>query len=103
MRVAIVGAIMTVSIGAIAAAADKPAAKGESGAGKSTELDADRAFANLTRICDLGPRISGSEGMDRQQRLISEKQPEVVCRLCEAGVLHLLDGQNVVRPRRAGN
>ena len=45
MRVAIVGAIMTVSMGAIAIhAADKPASKGEAGARKPAELDAERAF-----------------------------------------------------------
>lgn len=64
---------MTVSMGAIAIrAADKPASKGEAGARKPAELDAERAFGYLTKICDIGPRISGSEGMDRQQRLISE-------------------------------
>ena len=36
------------------------------------ELDANRAFAYLTKICEIGPRISGSEGMEKQQQLISE-------------------------------
>lgn len=35
-------------------------------------VDARRAFEYLVRICELGPRISGSEGMERQQQLLSE-------------------------------
>jgi hypothetical protein len=35
-------------------------------------FDADRAFGYLTRICDIGSRISGSEGMEQQQQLIAE-------------------------------
>lgn len=36
------------------------------------KVDAERAFGYLTKICDIGPRISGSQGMDRQQTLIAE-------------------------------
>jgi hypothetical protein len=36
------------------------------------KVDADRAFGYLTKICDIGPRISGSQGMQRQQALIAE-------------------------------
>lgn len=39
-------------------------------AGPPAPLDAARAFGYLTRICDLGPRISGTEGMTRQQELL---------------------------------
>ena len=35
-------------------------------------IDPDRAFGYLVKICDIGPRISGSEGMERQQQLIAE-------------------------------
>lgn len=35
-------------------------------------IDPDRAFGYLARICDIGPRISGSEGMHRQQQLLDE-------------------------------
>jgi glutaminyl-peptide cyclotransferase len=38
----------------------------------AAELDATRAFGYLKQICDLGPRISGSEGMTRQQAMITE-------------------------------
>jgi hypothetical protein len=33
-------------------------------------VDADRAFDYLTRICNIGPRISGTEGMAQQQALL---------------------------------
>src|SRR5438128_1290455 len=35
-------------------------------------IDPDRAFGYLAKICAIGPRISGSEGMDRQQQLIQD-------------------------------
>jgi glutaminyl-peptide cyclotransferase len=35
-------------------------------------VDEERAFGYLTRICDIGPRISGTEGMEKQQQLIAE-------------------------------
>jgi hypothetical protein len=35
-------------------------------------FDEERAFGYLTRICDIGPRISGTEGMEKQQQLIAE-------------------------------
>ncbi len=35
------------------------------------DFDADRAFGYLETICDLGPRISGTEAMFRQQELIA--------------------------------
>jgi len=35
-------------------------------------FDGQRAFEMLTRLCDLGPRPSGSEGMTRQRALLKE-------------------------------
>lgn len=35
-------------------------------------IDPDRAFSYLVKICAIGPRISGSDGMDRQQELIKD-------------------------------
>ncbi len=35
-------------------------------------LDADRAYGYLNAICEIGPRMSGSRGMKRQQKLIEE-------------------------------
>lgn len=37
-----------------------------------TVPDADRAFGYLQQICAIGPRISGTEGMAKQQKLISQ-------------------------------
>ncbi|MBI3860661.1 MAG: M28 family peptidase [Planctomycetia bacterium] len=58
-------------IAATAARADDPPARA---AGEKTvpEVDGDRAFGYLTKICDIGPRISGSQGMERQQQLIAD-------------------------------
>jgi glutaminyl-peptide cyclotransferase len=38
----------------------------------AAELDADRAFGYLVRICRIGPRVSGTRGMAEQQKLILE-------------------------------
>ncbi|HEV3021452.1 MAG TPA: M28 family peptidase [Pirellulales bacterium] len=35
-------------------------------------FDGQQAFDDLRRLCDLGPRYSGSEGMERQQELLAE-------------------------------
>lgn len=35
-------------------------------------LQADRAFGYLQQVCDLGPRFSGSVGMQRQQELLEK-------------------------------
>lgn len=35
-------------------------------------IDGDRAFGMLKAMCDLGPRFSGSVGMQRQQALLTE-------------------------------
>lgn len=37
-----------------------------------SEFDADRAYAYLKKICDLGPRPSGSQAMQRMQQLVTE-------------------------------
>ncbi len=37
-----------------------------------TAPDADRAFGYLQQVCAIGPRISGTEGMAQQQKLISQ-------------------------------
>ena len=55
--------------------ADKaqPAKRGHAADEKeSPAVDPDRAYSYLTRICAIGPRISGSEGMDRQQQMIQD-------------------------------
>lgn len=47
-------------------AADRPAA------GDPWPFDADRALRCLNRLCELGPRISGTAGMARQQELLKD-------------------------------
>ena len=39
---------------------------------KAGNFDGERAIAYLTAICDLGPRISGSEAMTKQQELLQK-------------------------------
>ncbi len=39
---------------------------------EATGVDAERAFGYLKEICLIGPRISGSTGMEEQQKLVSE-------------------------------
>lgn len=39
---------------------------------KAGPFDGERAMKYLTTICDLGPRISASEGMEKQQALIKK-------------------------------
>jgi hypothetical protein len=36
------------------------------------KIDSDRAFGYLKKICEFGPRISGSQAMEKQQQLIAE-------------------------------
>jgi hypothetical protein len=58
---------------ATAVAAEKAGAAKDQPAGeRAAEFDASRAFGYLTKICDIGTRISGSEGMEKQQQLILE-------------------------------
>ncbi len=39
---------------------------------KAIPVDGDRALKYLKQLCDLGPRISGTEGMARQQALVTK-------------------------------
>ncbi len=48
--------------------ATKPPASDDEG----PQIDADRAFGYLKKVCEFGPRISGSEAMEKQQQLIAE-------------------------------
>jgi glutaminyl-peptide cyclotransferase len=45
---------------------------GEPAARKAGPFDGDRAIAYLQSVCDIGPRISGSEGMAKQQELLQK-------------------------------
>lgn len=39
---------------------------------KAGPFDGDRALAYVTTLCDLGPRVSGSEGMVKQRELVQK-------------------------------
>jgi len=57
---------------------DSPAAAG----GDSTPaVDAQRALGYLKALCDLGPRPSGSQGMERQQQMIAAHFTELGARV----------------------
>lgn len=57
---------------------DKPAKKdafgetrgGGAAAAKEVAFDGDRAMKYLKQLCDLGPRVSGTDGMAKQQELL---------------------------------
>lgn len=50
---------------------DKPAKSVRNGK-TAMDFDGARAFEHLKKLCEIGPRPSGSDGMDRQQQLIAE-------------------------------
>ena len=41
-------------------------------AAENLSLDADRAYSYLKQVCAIGPRISGTAGMEQQQNLIKD-------------------------------
>lgn len=47
-------------------------ARGQSAAAERTDVDANRAYDYLIKVCRLGPRPSGSRGMAEQQKLIAD-------------------------------
>jgi glutaminyl-peptide cyclotransferase len=46
--------------------------RGGPGAEKVVEIDAKRVMGYLEAVCKIGPRISGSEGMAKQQKMIEK-------------------------------
>lgn len=66
-------------------------------AARGDEPDADRAFGYLKQVCDLGPRISGTEGMEKQQALIREHFTKLGAKVQsqEFDVQHPLTGRPV--------
>ena len=64
---------------------------------KEVPLDADRCFSWLKKICAIGSRISGSEGMKRQQALLREHFTKLgaTVQMQEFDIRHPLDGSRV--------
>lgn len=60
-------------------------------------LDADRAFGYLTRIASLGPRPTGSTGMQRQQDLVTRHFEALGAKVSrqEFSIRHPLTGESV--------
>ena len=60
-------------------------------------LDAARSFKYLTDICDIGGRVSGSAGMEKQQKLITDHFSKFNCevKLQPFDAPHPLNGQPV--------
>jgi hypothetical protein len=65
--------------------------------GEVPALDAARAFRYLERVCDIGPRISGTRGMQLQQELIEQHFRQFPCELSnqEFDVTHPQTGEPV--------
>ena len=60
-------------------------------------LDAERCFKYLTAVCEIGNRASGSPGMERQQKLITDHFSKFNCdvKLQPFDAPHPLNGQPV--------
>lgn len=61
------------------------------------KIDAARAFGYLEQICRLGPRVSGSDGMQKQQQLIIQHFQQFGCQISAQSfdAPHPLSGQPV--------
>ena len=64
---------------------------------QDVSFDSERAMKYLKTICKIGPRVSGSEGMDQQQELLTKHFEEcgAEVRRQEFKVRHPLDGSAV--------
>ena len=54
------------------AAKPKKEDSGDPAARKAGPFDGDRALAYLSALCDLGPRVSGSDAMTKQQEIVQK-------------------------------
>ena len=63
----------------------------------NVQCNADRAFGYLEQVCRIGPRISGSDGMLRQQQLIIEHFQKFGCEIRAQAfdAAHPVNGQPV--------
>ncbi len=66
---------------------------------KPAKFDGDRAMKYLKQLCDIGPRISGSEGMKKQQELIEKHFKDLGRDGHAAGVQGQADAAARPRPR----
>ncbi|MDB5386150.1 MAG: alkaline phosphatase isozyme conversion aminopeptidase, partial [Planctomycetaceae bacterium] len=74
-----------------------PPAKPPQQAAMPNPLDAARTFKYLTQVCDIGSRPSGSAGMEKQQKLITDHFTKFDCevKLQPFDAPHPLTGQPV--------
>ncbi|MCB9953409.1 MAG: M28 family peptidase [Planctomycetaceae bacterium] len=72
-------------------------ASGQANAAEPTTLDSNRTFTYLERVCEIGPRISGTEGMRQQQQLIEDHFAQFPCQVTnqEFDVAHPETGEPV--------
>lgn len=103
---AVAAAIAVVALGGLLlfqghGQAGNPAAIKRARPARENPIDGRRAFGHLEAICRLGPRISGSEGMRRQQEMLREHFTQLggSVSLQEFDVRHPQDGSRV----RMGN
>ncbi len=98
MRFLVPGAMILIIGGTLPGLPATTAADKRPGEDMTPKLDPDRAFGYLTRICEIGPRISGTEGMDLQQQLIAKHFTDLKTQVKfqSFDVPHPLNG-NVVR------
>ena len=54
---------------------------GHAESGRTVTLDAKRAYSYLMKVCRIGPRVSGTPGMARQQNLIIDHFEKFDCRV----------------------
>lgn len=72
-------------------------ASGQANSAEPISLDSTRTFGYLQRVCDIGPRISGTEGMAQQQQLIEDHFAQFPCQITnqEFDVAHPETGEPV--------
>src|SRR6185436_3516074 len=68
---------------------------GDPAARKAGAFDGDRALDYLKSVCDLGPRVSGSDAMTKQQQLIQKHFESLNAKV----TLQKFDGKQVSRDK----
>ena len=70
LRISLLALLGVLTVGAIVAAAFAAFRGGAAAADK--QVDGDRAYGYLVELCKIGPRIPGTEGMAKQQELLTK-------------------------------